>query len=426
MNLNVDSFSRIDYSDNESVGSVDSKCSVSSIVSTSSQISTVSSNESSYLKELAYIDFSEDTRSPWLPDNGKTAYKLTKLVEYVMRRDYVNVLKAFKTIVNPRGSTQYSRSSAYTITGQVIYTILVWLYDNVDRSLLHGYIDETDYQNRLDMNLRAGFKFLSGTRDAPEKNLIIYTYNSICKICWADDFNKQSFETLKKIIAQHEATFKRKLKTWKRHLEAEKIQPLYEFEKALKLLERYVAWVTKEDNTVEFEDYGDRLKVKAIQMNTEFSKTIANHIENKILTKLNGSNAKEYDYNELKIKCETSYVSPARIQLSEIYFNEGEYEKCAELLAPFCDMWLETEEKSIELWRMIYKCVRKVEFIQAWEDIVDEDIREYFNEIFEAVISEFDIDLNVFLQSETNCSCDNCDLCVVNLLMEIGEKIMAD
>ena len=40
MNLNVDSFSRIDYSDNESVGSVDSKCSVSSIVSTSSQIST--------------------------------------------------------------------------------------------------------------------------------------------------------------------------------------------------------------------------------------------------------------------------------------------------------------------------------------------------------------------------------------------------
>ena len=121
----------------------------------------MSSNESSYLKELAYIDFSEDTRSPWLPDNGKTAYKLTKLVEYVMRfarpktfspsqiilrRDYVNVLKVFKTIVNPRGSTQYSRSSAYTITGQVIYTILVWLYDNVDRSLLHGYIDETDYQ----------------------------------------------------------------------------------------------------------------------------------------------------------------------------------------------------------------------------------------------------------------------------------------
>ena len=45
----------------------------------------VSSNESSYLEELAYIDFSEETRSPWLPDNGKQAYKLTKLVEYVMR-----------------------------------------------------------------------------------------------------------------------------------------------------------------------------------------------------------------------------------------------------------------------------------------------------------------------------------------------------
>ena len=47
--------------------------------------SKVSSNESSYLEELAYIDFSEETRSPWLPDNGKQAYKLTKLVEYVMR-----------------------------------------------------------------------------------------------------------------------------------------------------------------------------------------------------------------------------------------------------------------------------------------------------------------------------------------------------
>ena len=45
----------------------------------------VSSNESSYLKELAHIDFSEDTRSPWLPDNAKAAYKLTKLVDYVMR-----------------------------------------------------------------------------------------------------------------------------------------------------------------------------------------------------------------------------------------------------------------------------------------------------------------------------------------------------
>lgn len=45
----------------------------------------MSSNESSYLEELAYIDFSEETRSPWLPDNGKQAYKLTKLVEYVMR-----------------------------------------------------------------------------------------------------------------------------------------------------------------------------------------------------------------------------------------------------------------------------------------------------------------------------------------------------
>ena len=54
-----------------------------------------------------------------------------------------------KTIVNPRGSTQNSRSCAYTIPGQVIYSILVWLYDNVDRPLLKGYQDETEYQEWL-------------------------------------------------------------------------------------------------------------------------------------------------------------------------------------------------------------------------------------------------------------------------------------
>jgi len=109
----------------------------------------VSSNESSYLEELAFIDFSEDTRSPWLPDSGKQAYKLTKLVEYVMRRDYAKVVKIIQSIVNPRGSSQNVRSCAYKINGQIIYTILVWLYDNVDRPLIKGYMDETEYQVRL-------------------------------------------------------------------------------------------------------------------------------------------------------------------------------------------------------------------------------------------------------------------------------------
>ena len=59
------------------------------------------------------------------------------------------------------------------------------------------------------MNLRAGFQFLSGTRDSPDKNLIIYTHNSIYKICSAEVFNKESAEIVKKLVAQHEATFKR-------------------------------------------------------------------------------------------------------------------------------------------------------------------------------------------------------------------------
>ena len=75
---------------------------------------------------------------------------------------------------------------------------------------LYGSSSTKSHQkNQLDMALRSGFKFLSGTRDAPQNNLIIYTYNSICKICWTDDFNNESAEILKKIIAQHEVTFKR-------------------------------------------------------------------------------------------------------------------------------------------------------------------------------------------------------------------------
>lgn len=59
------------------------------------------------------------------------------------------------------------------------------------------------------MNLRAGFQFLSATRDSPDKNLFIYTYNSIYKICSAGDFNKESVEIVKKLVAQHEVTLKR-------------------------------------------------------------------------------------------------------------------------------------------------------------------------------------------------------------------------
>ena len=189
-----------------------------------------------------------------------------------------------------------------------------------------------------------------------------------------------------------------------------------------------MTWVTKEDDSTEFEEYGDRLKVKAKEMNTEFSKTIASHIENKILTRLNGSNAKEKDRNELETDCDASYTSPARIKLCEIYLNEGKYKECAELLAPFCDMWLELpkEERSIELWQMIHKCVQKEEFIQAWEDVIDEDISEYFNEVFEAVIGEFGVDMNDFFQSDENCICENCDLCIVNLLIKIGEQFLAE
>ena len=58
-------------------------------------------------------------------------------------------MKVIQSIVNPRGSTQSSRACAYNINGQVIYSILVWLYDNVDRPLINGYIDETEYQEWL-------------------------------------------------------------------------------------------------------------------------------------------------------------------------------------------------------------------------------------------------------------------------------------
>ena len=142
--------------------------------------------------------------------------------------------------------------------------------------------------------------------------------------------------------------------------------------------------------------------------------------------RLNGSTDKEKDRKELITECETSFVSPARIKLSEIYFNEGKYEECAELLAPFCDMWLESGERSIDLWRVISKFVSKNEFIGAWEDIVDEDIQEYFNEVFQGVICELEIDINAILQSDTNCICDNCDLCIMNLMLKIGEHLMAD
>ena len=204
------------------------------------------------------------------------------------------------------------------------------------------------------------------------------------------------------------------------------MQQLHEFEKAIKLFERYVTWMTNEDESTEFEEYGDRLKIKAKEMKTEFSKTIASHIENKILMRLNGSTVKEKDRKELKTECETSFVSPARIKLSEIYFNEGKYKECAELLAPFCDMWLESDERSIDLWRVICKFVAKNEFVGAWEDILGEDIQEYFNEVFQSVTSELDIDINAMLQSDTNCSCDNCDLCIINLMLKIGEHLLAD
>lgn len=218
----------------------------------------------------------------------------------------------------------------------------------------------------------------------------------------------------------------RKLKTWKRHLEPEKIEQLHEFGNAIKLFERYLTWVTNENDSTEFEDYGERLKIKAKGMKTEFSKTVASHIENKILMRLNGNTDKEKDHKELRIECETSYVSPARIKLSEIYFNEGKYKECAELLAPFCDMWLESDERSIDLWRLICKFVAKNEFIGAWEDIVGEDIQEYFNEVFQGVICELDIDINAISQSDTNCICGNCDLCIINLMLKIGEHLLAE
>ena len=75
----------------------------------------------------------------------------------------------------------------------------------------------------------------------------------------------------------------------------------------------------------------------------------------------------------MKLECESSYVSLARVELSEIYFNEGNYKECAELLADFCEMWLISDERPIELWKMIKKCVQKDEFIQAWEDIIGRD-----------------------------------------------------
>ena len=79
--------------------------------------------------------------------------------------------------------------------------------------------------------------------------------------------------------------------------------------------------------------------------------------------RLNGSTDKVKDRKELRTECETSFGFPARIKLSEIYFHEGKYEECAELLAPFCGMWLESDERSIDLWRVISKFVTKNEFI---------------------------------------------------------------
>ena len=77
----------------------------------------------------------------------------------------------------------------------------------------------------------------------------------------------------------------------------------------------------------------------------------------------------------MKAECELCYVALARVELSEIYFEEGEYKLCADLLAPFCDMWLISDTRPIGLWKIMKKCTMKEEFVQAWEDIVDEDIR---------------------------------------------------
>ena len=55
--------------------------------------------------------------------------------------------------------------------------------------------------------------------------------------------------------------------------------------------------------------------------------------------------------------------------------------------------------------------------------IIDEDIREYFQDLFENVANELKVDVMTDKCDDVN-GCDNCDICVIGLLIEIGECIM--
>ena len=53
----------------------------------------------------------------------------------------------------------------------------------------------------------------------------------------------------------------------------------------------------------------------------------------------------------------------------------------------------------------------------------DGDIREYFQDLFENVAIELKV--NVMTDKcDNGIGCDNCDICVIGLLMEIGECLM--
>ena len=85
------------------------------------------------------------------------------------------------------------------------------------------------------------------------------------------------------------------MKYYSRYIKPEQVKQLVDFGHMIKLFDRYVNWITNEDNTsndkpTQFEEYGERLRAKARNMNIPFSMNIAKKIEEKILFKINNTN----------------------------------------------------------------------------------------------------------------------------------------
>ena len=125
--------------------------------------------------------------------------------------------------------------------------------------------------------------------------------------------------------------------------------------------------------------------------------------------------------SELREECDKSYVSPARVKLGWIYLKEKKHAECAELLAPFCDIWfmLRESERSIDLWKLLLECVKSHRFLEEWENFIDQDVLKYVDELFKCIAAKLKVEMPI---NET-CECEKCNQCVISCIIEIGKVI---